>query len=416
MELTPITNRGKRPRPRPGPDDLPSAPPKKRVKVTSNPVSTSKPTLKLKLTLETKPKPKRKPKSAASLLETEVPLEVMEKIFWLSGPNLNLPRASHHIGRLLSNPSTMKMTFIKAFEHTWYDPGLLEWDVHRDGKPLPSEGSGIPWFVLINPPKDGRDIAPMPWPRHVAPDPELQSALLERPCVTVSFIHECWEIFAPQAAEILKEWAKLIKMPVEGAYISPLAFIQEKMWGIYPGMPKPRPGCFFETRSVDILANAGNLHEPFLEDYAALRQIENCADEEYFRMRGVLPFTHLARYVHKKTRIPDSLFLSPFDEESLQKLFWVIRGGALLAEDQTWELTHEAYRRAVADDWPSSGRISMTMVRLLYLAGAFKKWPKSCLDAELPRWERFLIEIEKSKDKEPLLQKLASLKKHVLST
>lgn len=229
----------------------------------------------------------------------------------------------------------------------------------------------------------------------------------------MSFIHECWEIFALQAAEILKGWAKLIKLD-EGAYITPLAFTQEKVWGKYPDMPKPRAGYYStEIRAVDILANAGKLHEPFLEDYAALRQIEDCAGEEYFPMRMWGSLVHMARYVHEKTRIPDSLFLSPFDEESLQKLFWVIRGGALLAEDQTWELTHEAYRRAVADDWPSSGRISMTMVRLLYLIGAFKKWPKSCMDAELPRWERFLIEIEKSKDKEPLLQKLASLKNHV---
>lgn len=174
MELTPITNRGKRPRPGPGPDDLSSAPPKKRVKVMSNSASTSKPTLKLKLTLELKPKPKPKPKSAASLLETEIPLEIMEKIFWLSGPNLNLPRASHHIGKLLSNPSTMKMTFIKAFEHIWYDFGLLKWTALRDGKPLPSTGKGIAWFALINPPKGERNIAPLPWPRYVVPDPKVQ--------------------------------------------------------------------------------------------------------------------------------------------------------------------------------------------------------------------------------------------------
>lgn len=53
----------------------------------------------------------------ASYLEL-MPLEVLERIFWMSG-NANLPRAGHRIGRLLSGRSTLRETFINAFGDTW---------------------------------------------------------------------------------------------------------------------------------------------------------------------------------------------------------------------------------------------------------------------------------------------------------
>lgn len=54
----------------------------------------------------------------ASYFEKEVPLEVLERIFWLS-ENINLPLASLRFGRLLSGRPTLRESFISAFAPTW---------------------------------------------------------------------------------------------------------------------------------------------------------------------------------------------------------------------------------------------------------------------------------------------------------
>ena len=61
---------------------------------------------------------KVKPKSQASYLEKELPLEIIERIFWAS-ENVNFPRSSFRIGRLLSGPATRRATFLRAFGPTW---------------------------------------------------------------------------------------------------------------------------------------------------------------------------------------------------------------------------------------------------------------------------------------------------------
>ncbi|KAJ2988097.1 hypothetical protein NUW58_g4153 [Xylaria curta] len=54
----------------------------------------------------------RRPK--ASNIEKSMPLEILERIFWLS-ENVNFPRAAPRLGRLLSGPSTLRETFLSAF-------------------------------------------------------------------------------------------------------------------------------------------------------------------------------------------------------------------------------------------------------------------------------------------------------------
>ncbi len=98
MELTPIRVRGKR---RTGGDQLLVAPPPKRFRKDQT---------------QEKQAGVRRPK--ASRIEKSLPLEVLERIFWLS-ENVNFPRASPRLGRLLSGPSTLRESFLSAFGPTW---------------------------------------------------------------------------------------------------------------------------------------------------------------------------------------------------------------------------------------------------------------------------------------------------------
>lgn len=58
----------------------------------------------------------RKPK--ASYLERQLPLEIVERIFWAS-ENVNFARSGPRVGQLLSGASTRRETFLRAFAPTW---------------------------------------------------------------------------------------------------------------------------------------------------------------------------------------------------------------------------------------------------------------------------------------------------------
>lgn len=69
------------------------------------------------------------------------------------------------------------------------------------------------------------------------------------------------------------------------------------------------------------------------------------------RLRALLG-THLE--VHPGTRIPTSILSGPFETdegsismgvEKMQRLFWLVRGGACLQEDQTWEATRTGFQQ-----------------------------------------------------------------------
>lgn len=68
---------------------------------------------------QTMKKPKSKPKKPlGSYLERELPLEIIERIFWAS-ETTNLAKASPRIGHMLSGLSTRRATFLNAFGPTW---------------------------------------------------------------------------------------------------------------------------------------------------------------------------------------------------------------------------------------------------------------------------------------------------------
>ncbi|KAI1779169.1 hypothetical protein F4818DRAFT_403546 [Hypoxylon cercidicola] len=327
MELTPIKIRGKRRRH----DESPAASPLKRLK----PKSKSK--RKAKAPLEVK----------ASTLEKKIPLEIMEQIFWLSG-NCNLPRASPLIGSLLSSRSTLQMTFIRAFEPTWDH----EWDVYgwRGG-----------------------------YVRGFTGDPALQSDILDCPWANISFILECWDMYVQRRVQRQEIERMRVKESTGDVGLN-LSLFHSKIWGQFDDSTVNQA----KNEIINCLMYPEKVRQCFFDDYAAFRRVEvQKWDISYFfrNERDIMTYCH----VHRATRIPDSLLTMPLDDESLQKLFWLLRSGASLAADQTWELTLQTFHYAVPLELPSSGQLNLTVVRILTLLGAFEMWPRHILAQERDR-------------------------------
>lgn len=89
--------------------------------------------------------------------------------------------------------------------------------------------------------------------------------------------------------------------------------------------------------------------------------------------------------VHHETNIPDELLTGPWNEAATQKLFWLVRAGARLSHDQTWETTLEGYHNATRSSTASNGdTINLPVVRLLLTLGG-DHWPKYVADSELQK-------------------------------
>ncbi|GAP93006.1 putative actin cortical patch protein [Rosellinia necatrix] len=316
MELTPIKARGKR---RPKGQQLPVAPSPKR--------------------------PKRRPghgeragtrRPKASHIEMSMPLEVLERIFWLS-ENVNFPRAGPRLGRLLSGPSTLRETFLAAFGPTW---DVWFGCVDDRGTAYPTVQSYVGW-------DRDRD--------RFGGNPNFQADLLACSWTTIDMILDCWDIWVRRHARSLSYqyfplWGSSTSA---GSYTNPVATVGS--------------GGIKESRSY------------FYHDYDAFRNPER-QDTSTCR----LEHNHATWIeVHRSTEIPDRLINGPWDEGSLQKLFWLVRAGARLSPSQTWEATRQGFHNATSnEDAPNT-----TIIRLLHILGAFREWPMHVREEELCRIE-----------------------------
>ncbi|KAI0521582.1 hypothetical protein F5B22DRAFT_543927 [Xylaria bambusicola] len=312
MELTPIKVRGKRR----AQDELAVAPPPKRPQ--------KDPSVK-------KDAKARRPKF--SNLEKSMPLEVLEHIFWLS-ENVNFPRASLRLGRLLSGAATLRGTFLSAFGPTWDKCFSLRGRQH------------IVVHIDHSVPRRDKDEFPG--------NPDFQTVILRHSWVTIDVILDCWDIWVRRNAR------------------EDLAFEYTPLWG-HPTDPAP-----YADSSVTI--GATNIKEArfyFYQDYYTFRNIE----DDTMKPITQSCYPHWVE-VHICTEIPDNLITGPWDEPSLQKFFWLVRGGARLARHQTWETTHRGFYNAVTAN-PTCP--NLTALRLLHLLDAFNDWPPYIKQDELSK-------------------------------
>lgn len=148
-------------------------------------------------------------------------------------------------------------------------------------------------------------------------------------------------------------------------YARNLPFQHIPLWG-NPIEPSPYTGSGATIGVSDIK----EARFYFYHDYNAFRNIEHMNSSSWSEY-STDPNSSTWVEVHKSTEIPDDLLTGPWDEGSLQKLFWLVQGGARLSSVQTWEITREGFRCAIWDQ-----RVpNLTVVRLLNILGAFQEWP-----------------------------------------
>ncbi|OTA54629.1 hypothetical protein K449DRAFT_389084 [Hypoxylon sp. EC38] len=332
MELTPINVPGKRRR--------------------SNKAAADAPRKKKKKTKSKSSRRKAREEKLPPRLEY-MPLEILENIFFLSR-NANLPLSSLAIGRRLSNELTRRDFFILAFESTWNRS--LGVDVDGFGNTLPKD------------------------------DPKLQSELLKQPFANITFILTCWDRFVMKFAESQIAQGK----PFDKKHIT--------LWG------DPHNERNVKLDPEDgMLINPKKASDCFWHDYAAFRRIDllNHENLEWFareRLEGnpAYEFQPLLQ-VHPKTRIPDSLLdPSTWNQEAFQKLFWLVRAGAELSPDQTWEVTLPAFRhiapmrqsRTSLVRTPRPDKVNLAAVRLFDYLEVYDNWPMGTVQEEARIWDR----------------------------
>ncbi|KAI1434816.1 hypothetical protein GGR50DRAFT_377712 [Xylaria sp. CBS 124048] len=298
MELTPIKVRGK-----------------KRALGEQTLVNPRPKRLKEDLSQKQLAKPRR-PK--ASRIEKSMPLEVLERIFWLS-ENVNLPRASLRLGRMLSGVSTLRETFLTAFGPTWevWFGRLL----HRDAvnELDESEFGGNPTF---------------------------QTDLLACSWTTIDMILDCRDIWVRRNARNLS------------SRFHPL--------GDSSGVNSSVTGV---GGAVEVNDN-NKARDTFYSAYRTFRGVELLSTRlgvEYYMIYNVNTWIE----VHRSTEIPDKLITGPWGEKDLQKLFWLVHSGAHLSPSQTWEVTLEGFRNAMS----APHAPNLTAMRLLHILTAFQEWP-----------------------------------------
>jgi len=79
----------------------------------------------------------------------------------------------------------------------------------------------------------------------------------------------------------------------------------------------------------------------------------------------------LGAYRNLAAEIPDELITGPWDEDTLQKFFWLVQTGAHMSSRQTWELGLEGFGNALSNPTEPN----LTALRLLCQVGALEGWP-----------------------------------------
>ncbi|TGJ84903.1 hypothetical protein E0Z10_g3879 [Xylaria hypoxylon] len=287
----------------------------------------------------------------ASNVERSMPLEVLERIFWLS-ENVNFPRASPRLGRLLSGSSTLRETFLSAFGPTWE---VWFGCIHGQSNDFPVIHSYEGWE------EDAERFGG---------NPSFQSDLLACSWTTIDMILDCRDIWVRRHAR---------KLPFE--YFS--------LWG-NPISPISYTGSGATVGISDIK----EARCYFYYDYHAFRNVEQQSSYsegvEYRMERN--PRTWIE--VHRSTEIPDDLITGPWDECSLQKLFWLVQAGARLSSGQAWEVTREGFRNAISDRHAPN----LTVMRLLHILGAFQNWPRHVKEEEFHKVDSVMPILNRDND------------------
>ncbi|KAK3389018.1 hypothetical protein B0T20DRAFT_91866 [Sordaria brevicollis] len=339
-----------------------------------------------------------KTRKPAALIE-QLPPEILERIFSMS-ENLNFPRSSLRIGYMLSARTFLLQLIVDAFSHTWdLWFGCPRKDVisyrgyEKDGERMGGNAEfqtsiiSSKWFtfsLLLH--------AQQVWIRR------QQQNGLSRP-----FIHtENWLMIGPTRVEL--DHDLLIAGEDSG--------LNQQNYPHHPHHRLHFGGDWFSDTDADS-------PDPPSSSQSNKLDVEACFEADWSWFTTILPqFDPFGIYyglenrekrtgywdINPDTKIPNHLLANPVRQgwESVKFLYWLVRGGATLGGEQTWELTKLGYERLMShpDHPPSSSHNpsqqhdhsqeerelqSLTCLRLFSILGIFDSshWPHFLITEKL---------------------------------
>ncbi|ROT34768.1 hypothetical protein SODALDRAFT_382338 [Sodiomyces alkalinus F11] len=260
-----------------------------------------------------------------SLLERQLPLEILERIFLLS-ENAAFPRCSPLLGRLLSGHTTLLAALIAAFGPTWNAYfGVNQHQVQT------FRGPGAAFQ------REGHHLAASLYPGN----PQFQSDILACPWATIDLI-----------LEAKQTWAR--------------RFARDRWYAHDPSVLE-------ESRARgthNVAGGRGHFDAStcFAYDFDNMRR----GVDPPMRQPASPTLRHrFVTYVdvHPDIRIPDDLVAGPWTPEMIRRLFWLRRGGATFHESQTWELRLQGLRNGIIECPPRNH--SPHLIRSLCLLSDF---------------------------------------------
>ena len=115
--------------------------------------------------------------------------------------------------------------------------------------------------------------------------------------------------------------------------------------------------------------------------------------QDFSRMKLVRPSVNQMNMVHPETLIPEALVVGPWDEESIKKLFWLIRSGARLGSNHTWEDTSRGFDAAL-EDFDGNGIWALMMLSYVTSTRIWMEWPmhvlKEAAESTKKLWQRII--------------------------
>ncbi|KUI74543.1 hypothetical protein VM1G_10179 [Cytospora mali] len=353
----------------------------------------------------------------------QLPQEILERIF-IASQNLFLPLVNRELYHMLSNDSVKYRLVGAAFAPTW--------DAYY----------GCDNFEVVS--YDGwqSDV------ERIEGDPTFQSSVLA-----------CSWAKLPMLLSSFDVW---IRQHSRGRVYFRIPELKQDRLKMFP-----QPGSLYERAYIDETdddtSSIMTMREKLafdLANFEALISYSSSAAntppgqiplrENMYPLRAMLGM-HLE--VHPGARIPLDLLSGPFESddgaidigtEKMHRLFWLVRGGSCLQEDQTWEVTREGFKQIIrliqtdavktatsADDAEDANEITKLMsaeadermklaarlLALFSLLGVFDPqlhWPRYIVQTSLAQVSALIPHAAPASRQEALLGEVAALLRQTL--
>ncbi|ROV95297.1 hypothetical protein VSDG_06027 [Cytospora chrysosperma] len=257
----------------------------------------------------------------------QLPHEILERIF-IASQNLFLPLVSRELHHMLSGDSIKYRLVGAAFGPTW--------DAYY----------GCDNFEVVS--YDGWQSDT----ERIAGDPTFQSAVLACSWAKLPMLLRSFDVWIRQQSkgrayfhipELKQDRLRMVPQP---GSLYEKAYIDETDDPAGSTTMTMREKLAFDLVNFEALLSHSSPAAPCVLPVGHIPIKGNT-----YRLRAMLGM-HLE--VHPGARIPGDLLCGPFESddgaigmgaEKMERLFWLVRGGSCLQEDQTWEVTREGFRQ-----------------------------------------------------------------------